>query len=63
MSETGSWCRPGDLRVWCRPGHVAARSAALNDSSRLHQLIREGSPELPRYRHSAQMRPLLVLVL
>jgi hypothetical protein len=30
---------------------------------RLHQLMREGSPELPKYRHSAQMRQLLVLLL
>jgi hypothetical protein len=28
---------------------------------RLHQLMREGSPELPKYRHSAKMRQLLVL--
>jgi hypothetical protein len=42
---------------------VAARSAALNDPSRLHQLLRERSPELPKYRHSAQMRQLLVLLL
>jgi hypothetical protein len=42
---------------------VAARAAALNDSSRLRQLMREGSPELPKYRHSAQVRQLLVLLL
>ena len=71
MSETGpqaNWllhgaAPSGHLPVWCRTRHVAARSAALNDSARLHQLMREGSPELPKYRHSAQMRQPLVLLL
>ena len=70
MSETGpqaNWllhgaAPSGHLPVWCRTRHVAARSAALNDSARLHQLMREGSPELPKYRHSAQMRQPLVLL-